>query len=112
LAARTASFCSTKCGTDHQWKKKKAEIERGEVSKRTTLKKYLIERDGHRCSDCGATEWKNEPVPVELHHIDGNASNNTVSNMCIICPNCHAMTPNAKGRNKGYGRGTLGIKMN
>lgn len=34
----------------------------------------------HRCERCGLTEWLNEPIPLELHHIDGNRLNNQISN--------------------------------
>ena len=43
-------------------------------------------------------------VPLELHHIDGDASNNKLSNVVLLCPNCHSLTENYKARNKGKGR--------
>jgi hypothetical protein len=70
------------------------------------LKLKLI-RDGvkeHRCEVCGTTEWMGNPVPVELDHIDGNRYNNDLSNLRIICPNCHAQTDTYSGKNVGkYG---------
>jgi 5-methylcytosine-specific restriction endonuclease McrA len=35
-----------------------------------------------------------EPIPLELHHIDGNHNNNDLSNIQLLCPNCHAQTDN------------------
>jgi len=35
-----------------------------------------------------------------LHHEDGDNSNNEISNLCYLCPNCHALTDNYRGRNK------------
>ena len=65
------------------------------------IKRLLIEQRGHRCEDCGLTEWKSHPIPLELHHVDGNSDNNTVENLVLVCPNCHAFTPNYKGAVKG-----------
>lgn len=41
---------------------------------------------------------------MDLEHIDGNYSNNDISNLCLLCPNCHSQTNTFKGRNKGNGR--------
>jgi predicted HNH restriction endonuclease len=39
-----------------------------------------------------------------LEHIDGNAYNNSESNLSLLCPNCHSQTPTYKAKNKGNGR--------
>jgi hypothetical protein len=63
-------------------------------------KRLLIEQRGHRCEDCGLVEWKQVPIPLELHHIDGDSDNNKESNLQLLCRNCHALTDNHKRRNK------------
>jgi hypothetical protein len=45
------------------------------------------------CSSCGRTEWLGVSIPLELDHIDGDPTNNTLENLRILCPNCHALTP-------------------
>jgi hypothetical protein len=45
-----------------------------------------------RCEMCGLTEWRSVPIQLELDHIDGNRSNNSLSNLRMLCPNCHAQT--------------------
>lgn len=53
----------------------------------------------HRCENCGMTEWLGKPIPLELHHIDGNRHNNTLENFILLCPNCHAFTNSYRGKN-------------
>ena len=43
----------------------------------------------HRCEACGV---ENEHLPI--HHIDGNAYNNKVSNLMVLCQPCHARRHN------------------
>lgn len=54
----------------------------------------------HKCECCGITEWNGQPTPIELDHIDGNRYNNTLDNLRILCPNCHAQTDTYRGKNK------------
>lgn len=53
----------------------------------------------HQCECCGLTEWMGKPIPLELHHIDGDRTHNELSNYQLLCPNCHAMTENYRGKN-------------
>jgi hypothetical protein len=36
-------------------------------------------------------------LPLELHHKDGNHYNNELSNLEILCPNCHAVSGDNAG---------------
>jgi hypothetical protein len=53
-----------------------------------------------KCYSCNNKFWLNKPIPLELHHIDGDNTNNNLSNLTILCPNCHALTDNYRGKNK------------
>ena len=52
----------------------------------------------HKCECCGLTTWLNQPIPLELHHKDGNRYNNVLENFELLCPNCHAFTDSYRGK--------------
>jgi hypothetical protein len=59
------------------------------------LKNRLI-KEGykqHICESCKLDTWLDELIPLELHHIDGDNTNNKIENLQLLCPNCHAKTP-------------------
>jgi hypothetical protein len=53
-----------------------------------------------KCEECNSTTWQNMPLPLELHHVDGNRLNNNLSNLQMLCPNCHALTTNFRASNR------------
>ena len=53
----------------------------------------------YKCSCCGLSEWLGHPIPLELHHKDGNKDNNELSNLELRCPNCHYFTETYKTKN-------------
>lgn len=53
-----------------------------------------------KCCCCGNTEWLGHPIPLELHHIDGNKDNNSLENLELRCPNCHYFTDTYKSKNR------------
>lgn len=53
----------------------------------------------HKCEYCGLETWLGRPIPLELHHKDGNRHNNTIENFALLCPNCHAFTESYRGKN-------------
>ena len=53
------------------------------------------------CEKCGLELWMGKPIPLELHHINGVHSDNRIENLQLLCPNCHALTDNYRGKNIG-----------
>jgi hypothetical protein len=51
------------------------------------------------CASCGLARWMSSAIPLEIDHRDGDRLNNEISNLRLLCPNCHALTPTYRGRN-------------
>lgn len=107
IGRMSRGFCSLECCRAYAWEKKKEEIERtgtmmtnhcGETDARNA-KRYLKEIAGAKCSKCGASEINGMPIPLQVHHVDGNAMNSSISNLVLLCPTCHALTENFGCRN-------------
>ena len=60
------------------------------------LKEGIFE---YKCACCGNSEWLGQPIPLELHHKDGNKDNNNLDNLELRCPNCHYFTETYKTKN-------------
>ena len=99
-------YCNNKCQAEHKWSLKIKEIESdinlGEkIGFKRPLKKYL-ELKNNSCSECGLSMfWNDKQIVLEIDHIDGNRFNNKLSNVRLLCPNCHSQQFTSKGHNKG-----------
>jgi 5-methylcytosine-specific restriction endonuclease McrA len=67
-------------------------------------RKVAFEHFPHRCSECKTKE------NLQVHHKDRNRKNNSLSNLQILCSECHRkihkMRKAYKNKNKKYARGT------
>lgn len=80
--------------TGQGWNKSQRLKDWSKYTRAINLKKHLIAEKGHKCECCGRTEWLDHPIALEVHHIDGDKTNNDISNLQLLCPNCHAVTDN------------------
>ena len=53
----------------------------------------------NHCECCELVEWQGKPIPLEIHHINGVNTDNRIDNLQLLCPNCHALTNNYRGKN-------------
>lgn len=71
------------------------------ISSNKLKKRLIIEEIFYpKCSNCKLETWFGKPIPLELDHINGKCSDNRLENLRLLCPNCHALTPTYRGKNK------------
>jgi hypothetical protein len=68
---------------------------------RNHLKRRLFDAGlkARRCESCGLDEWRGRPMPLALHHVNGDRHDNRLENLQILCANCHGLTDTWAGRN-------------
>ena len=105
-------YCSNRCQGRLKQELINQQILNGEPVRHQQIRRYLIEQHGAKCMLCG---WAKEnivtkKVPIELDHIDGDSENNKLSNVRLLCPNCHSVQSTYKALNKGKGRFTRRLR--
>lgn len=62
----------------------------GNGLKKRLLKNGLLKNE---CYECGMGPlWNNIPLVLQMDHINGIRNDNRISNLRILCPNCHTQT--------------------
>jgi hypothetical protein len=64
------------------------------------LKKHLIKEKGNQCEECSLTKWREHDIVLEVHHKDGNRTNNNFDNLQLLCCNCHSITDNWRNKKR------------
>lgn len=59
----------------------------------------VLFRAGHTCCVC-----RTKGKEVQIHHIDGNPSNNTLDNLAVVCLDCHSRVTGTRGLGRSYSR--------
>lgn len=113
LANKNNTYCSVTCQQQHKREQYIKKWLSGEISGTTPkgeiseyVRSYIYSIKGRVCWDCG---WdKKHPLdgicPAQIEHIDGQASNNHISNLKVLCPSCHSLTLTYGGRNRNSTR--------
>ncbi len=84
--------------TGQGWSKDKQKKDWADYTKVARLKPHLIKLRGHTCERCGIVQWFDQPINLEVHHLDGDRTNNKLTNLQLVCPNCHSYTNHYRGR--------------
>ena len=51
------------------------------------------------CECCGLKKWNGKQIKLQLHHINGDNTDNRLENLQLLCPNCHSLTDTYCGNN-------------
>jgi hypothetical protein len=73
----------------------------GRRTSRSHLKIRLLKAGlrENRCEQCGISEWRGKPLSMQLHHVNGDGTDNRLENIRLLCANCHSQTDTYGGRN-------------
>ena len=93
-------YCSSQCSADYHKPNWGEWLDGGDGALASnsisqilqSARKAFLEHCGDKCSECGWEEIHSVTGlrPLHIDHIDGDHTNNHVSNLRVLCPNCHA----------------------
>ncbi len=92
-------FCSRVCYAEYVQSQESAKFIAGKMVTVFTAKKHLLKQKEYKCEHCALSEWNGKKIVLEIDHIDGNRTNNSLSNLRLLCPNCHSQTETFRYKN-------------
>lgn len=113
LSKTASKFCNNECKSRYyyeqyieRWKQGLEDGKSGKYDVSENIRRYLFEKYNSSCQECGwniVNKYTNK-VPLQIHHIDGDCTNNKEENLQLLCPNCHSLTENYGSRNENATR--------
>lgn len=108
LINRQTKYCCQQCQIDYQfnqfiikWQANEEDGIKGDYQLSNHIRRYMLEKSQHKCEECGWGKINpyTKKIPLEIHHKDGDYTNNSEENLQVLCPNCHSLTENYKNAN-------------
>lgn len=113
LRNKRSIFCDNTCYSKYKrdeyitrWKSGEEDGLSGKYEIRKCVRDFLMENANNSCESCGCNlvnPFTHKSI-LQIHHKDGDCTNNRPENLQVLCPNCHAMTENYGSRNKNATR--------
>ena len=110
---KRGKYCDNTCHAKYEekeyikrWKNGEEDGLSGKYGMINAVRRYIFEKNKNKCEICG----KNYVNPytglsvLQIHHIDGDCTNNREENLQLLCPTHHAMTENYGKRNNNATR--------
>lgn len=105
---KRGNFCDNTCHAEYKakqyierWKKGEESGIRGNYQIITAVRNYIFKKNDNKCEICGKSyinPYTGLSV-LQIHHKDGDCTNNKEENLQLLCPTHHAMTENFGSRN-------------
>lgn len=84
--------------TGKGWNKGQQLKDWSQYSRVKNLRHHLIKKRGNICEVCKNSHWLEKPIIFDVHHKNGDRTNNNEDNLQVLCPNCHSFTDTFRGR--------------
>jgi hypothetical protein len=110
---KLGKYCNNICHAEYKskqyierWKNGEENGLSGKYGISEYVRHYIFEKNDNKCECCGKSyinPYTNLSV-LQIHHKDGDCTNNKEENLQLLCPTCHAMTENYGRRNQNATR--------
>ena len=110
---KRGKFCNNTCRAEYnakqyieRWKRGEEDGLSGKYQIITAVKNYIFEKNENKCEVCGKSYINPHTglSVLQIHHKDGDCTNNREENLQLLCPTHHAMTENFGRRNSSATR--------
>lgn len=108
---RARSYCSQRCQFDFQSNQRLTNwLETGfldvvMIRVGDPIRSYILEDQHGHCALCPQVPlWQGKSLVFILDHVDGDSSDNSRTNLRLVCPNCNSQLDTFTSKNKGRGR--------
>lgn len=65
-------------------------LPKGKRERSSTLRRALIESGKeYICNVCKINKWLDQPLKLQINHINKDKNNNYIDNLEFLCPSCH-----------------------